>query len=485
MTAKPASIPSIDMEKVLTPAHSVSRAGKMAQSSMHVTALVRSGVAAFQKKSFARRPIEISVAEIVDPQALDVFGTCTSSVDLGRNNELCSSPRGHPELENRLLRLMEEDKHEKFQNSVAVAVPAVKDVVGTVAIENLLKPLAILPPPEQIPAPPSGHSPKATAAHTALPTARSKSMPSRPNTHQTNSLQGTLSGTSSFKTSERFKNRFADVPPVGHYRPKFLAVDGSMKGANIRGRVWNDVSPRREKEESVTATTTNKAVPAPPIKAAAPQPPKTAPTGDELKAIAKAEARKKMSAVFKSVVPSAATRPTPTTLGADQMYDVVDVATKRFTKSMVSLGTMTGRRDTGSRGATSAPDVMYNVKKPSSSVPTFSFQRQISREKAQGVTVTRSGTGGSQQPSTNPLGSPVPHGSELYNTQNLDQLKYKRLGSQVDFGKQTPRRDITATAVQNGANSADLGFLDVNDRSKQNTRQASRSVPTVKLENYT
>eukprot|EP00760_Papus_ankaliazontas_P032769 PhM_4_TR5958/c0_g1_i1/m.55115 len=470
-------LPSVDMEKLLTPAASVSRAGKMAQSSMHVSALVRSGVAAFQKRTIARRPVEITVAEVVDPGALETFGSVTSTLDLGRNTEMCSSPRGHPELEHRLLRLMEGDKAEKFHASVADAVPNVRDLIVIPEVLPNVPPLALPAPPGKgsntvTPRPPVAEPPTTSPTHKAPRVVHS-------------------SGTSSFKTTARFKDIECNNPPVGHYRPKYGVVDSVPRVAPLRGRLTTregERSPRGELVECSLPATSSMASKAPSThpntadgKASPPkhasnnaQAPNTAPQ----RAVGTAPVNdwRNQNAVFKSGVKNCKDRPTKVTPATHLDYYPQDKIT-RANKSgtFVDLGTMTGRKAVLIT-KTSAPDVMYDAHKPSTRLPQYKFDRQVDRDKV--MDPVRSGGGAQPSPPRNILGAPSPNGREHYDTHICDSLKFKRTGASVEFSKQTPRRSLSA-----GNNLVSDAFLET-DGGRQATYAAARNVAAVRFEKY-
>eukprot|EP00754_Rhynchopus_humris_P051189 Rhum_TRINITY_DN938_c0_g1::Rhum_TRINITY_DN938_c0_g1_i1::g.2809::m.2809 len=107
-----------EIEKRLTPAPSMSRTGKMTHSAMHTDALVRGGVAALQSKARRSGKASITLAEIIDPSQLDSFGTALPGLDGGRGKELCSSPRGHPDLQNKLAELLVTERTNTFRQKM-------------------------------------------------------------------------------------------------------------------------------------------------------------------------------------------------------------------------------------------------------------------------------------------------------------------------------------------------------------------------------
>eukprot|EP01065_Artemidia_motanka_P044948 TRINITY_DN6485_c0_g1_i1.p1 TRINITY_DN6485_c0_g1~~TRINITY_DN6485_c0_g1_i1.p1 ORF type:complete len:756 (+),score=184.46 TRINITY_DN6485_c0_g1_i1:71-2269(+) len=475
------------IEAALTPTPSVSRTGKMAHSAMHTDALVRSGVAALQKKKRRKGATTVTVAEVVEPSSLDAFGTADPGEDKARSREMCSSPRGHPDLQARMRQLAEQDRAGMFAAKMELqgspARGSQSPTKGSPLRVGAKEAAALF-----------DQAAEAAAAPTARP---------RP-----------LQQSACFRTTDRFatSKHAHPNPPVGHYRPKFTAVDGNCASALIRGKSPpgsprkspphprspdTDRTPRisylprdlrrskeekeKEKERAEAAAkqeqqqreSGDQAAAGTGDKALAPQPPQPAqPEGDRAPARGTDYERwverqrqaqtqgKRGSPCFVSRLPIAAHRPTPPTVSPDKSYypcnEVVLSNTKGTTlPANLSVGRQTGRANRimfkGYSPQSDAPAVVYDP--PGDGMrarAAYSMADQVSRPKAaadaQGMTSRRHYTMNSAAVESAPLHK-FPASHVVYDTQIHERLKYSKSDTTLSFDR-TVSRARKPTEVQ-------------------------------------
>lgn len=171
----------------LEPAPSLSRMGRCAYTLMHTGPILRATNTAFASPNKKAEPRH---AEIVDEESLGNFGTAPPALDAGRNKELCSSPRDHP-----IFQAKEELSNAARQRQ---------------AFQQMLS-------GEQQP---RGATLEAPKAGSPAPLARvASSIPTSPQ-----------KGSPCFRSAipRLPAPETSDIPPVGHYRPRYSVVDRSV-----------------------------------------------------------------------------------------------------------------------------------------------------------------------------------------------------------------------------------------------------------------
>eukprot|EP01062_Namystynia_karyoxenos_P035928 TRINITY_DN2620_c0_g2_i1.p1 TRINITY_DN2620_c0_g2~~TRINITY_DN2620_c0_g2_i1.p1 ORF type:complete len:753 (+),score=219.03 TRINITY_DN2620_c0_g2_i1:125-2383(+) len=476
-----ANMSAAAIEAALTPTPSVSRTGKMAHSAMHTDALVRSGVAALQKKKQRKGRAPITVAEVVEPSALDSFGTADPGEDKARCKEMCSSPRGHPDLQLRMQQLMEQDRAGAFAGKMELKSPgSPRERPGS---------------PASVRSPATKLAIKEAAAIFEQAAAGAAASPQR----RVPQLQSAC-----FRTVDRFAvSRHAQPnPPVGHYRPKFTAVDGNSAAALIRGKspppsprrspphprspdsdrsprpsyLPRDLRQKKEEEERKRveaeaaaqraregdAALMGGTVAAGGDKSLAPQPPQpgqAAPGGssgnvaegdrapargaDYEKWIERQKGRerwlKRGSPCFVSKLPIAAHRPTPPTVSPDKWYYpynevMVSKAKGQTLPANLECSRQTGRADRimfkGHSAQSDAPAVVYDPPGDGFRArAAYKMADQVSRPKAaadaQGMSSRRHHTMNASATEVAPLHK-FPASHIVYDTTADDKLKFGR-----------------------------------------------------------
>eukprot|EP01006_Ploeotia_vitrea_P066170 TRINITY_DN94452_c0_g1_i1.p1 TRINITY_DN94452_c0_g1~~TRINITY_DN94452_c0_g1_i1.p1 ORF type:complete len:608 (+),score=34.54 TRINITY_DN94452_c0_g1_i1:36-1859(+) len=204
---------------------SVSRTGKMAEMAMSTHNLARAGVQAFSSVKKKQPKLGIIVAEVVDAELLDPFGTSQPAVDTGRTNELCSSPREHPQLMAKYTTLKNAERRMAFTKTVNL--PTKKGQRG-----------------------------KAAAKYDDMdPQARHQYMFQPDSDDETDNGAKQGKGTSSFKTVPRSKHKpyNIDTPEVGHYRPRFTVIERRAQSALVRGKTGAKPEPLAKRQRPATA----------------------------------------------------------------------------------------------------------------------------------------------------------------------------------------------------------------------------------------
>eukprot|EP01063_Lacrimia_lanifica_P000279 TRINITY_DN10136_c0_g1_i1.p1 TRINITY_DN10136_c0_g1~~TRINITY_DN10136_c0_g1_i1.p1 ORF type:complete len:742 (+),score=218.04 TRINITY_DN10136_c0_g1_i1:106-2226(+) len=453
----------------LTPAPSVSRTGKMAHSAMHTDALVRGGVAALAPKQGKKGKNTITLAEIIDPSQLDSFGTALPGVDGGRGKEMCSSPRGHPELQTKLTEIMVSDRTVNFKKKMELKEEAE-------LVEKLERELRA--------ATSGGMAPSAIASPKSPATARSMAASARGSPRK----PATAQQSSCFQTVDRWMaSKYSmKTPPVGHYRPKYCAVDGSVKVLTMHQKppVRNLRKIKNAMQESVAELNTSafdkcksmlKSVVA--IKSAGsgsqlmsptvePIPPPGQPPADarspqrclgydawlEKHRAAETEG----TSAFRSAVPTAENRPTPLPVSPDKFYYPYNECGKGRKPPpraghQWQLGTSRKNKIVfkGYSDKSDAPDVMYDVQKPTSPVGNLSMSDQVARNKAAGdgqQMASRKVIRLNAQSEDHTLHK-FPASHLVYNTEKLENVKFKKTDTMVSFDRSTTR-DQRPTEVQ-------------------------------------
>ena len=270
----------------------------MTHSAMHTDALVRGGVAALQSKVRKKGKNTITLAEIIDPSQLDSFGTALPGTDAGRGKELCSSPRGHPELQNKLEEILMKDRASHFKAKMELK----EEHITPIRASPLKTKRAIQPPVVK----------------------------------QKVKVAKTNNQSACFLTVDRFleKKHETRTPPVGHYRPKFSAIDGNSKAMMMRVPTVQVGTPREQEEstpccrllrtenlmEAKEAATQSKHIEPSPPPAEDERSPQRCMGYAEWIAKRKKGAPTKGSSAFVSNVKNTANRPTPTTTSPDKFY---------------------------------------------------------------------------------------------------------------------------------------------------------------------
>eukprot|EP01062_Namystynia_karyoxenos_P035927 TRINITY_DN2620_c0_g1_i1.p1 TRINITY_DN2620_c0_g1~~TRINITY_DN2620_c0_g1_i1.p1 ORF type:complete len:765 (+),score=150.69 TRINITY_DN2620_c0_g1_i1:91-2295(+) len=470
-----ATMSAAQIESALTPAPSVSRTGKMAASAMHTDALVRSGVAALQKrKKKNRRRKVITASDVVDPTTVDSFGTAEPGLDSARCREVCSSPRGHPDVQLQRQLVEELDRTGAFAAKMEIKPPPGSPPVqrsGRVRRARVVSPSG-MPPLSQKEATALFH---AAAEDSRSPRSRQLVLPEL---------------SACFRTAPRFGDHQGPPnPPVGHYRPKFTAVDGSLPAALVRGksphptpRKWpphpqspqSARSPKHPPRQPPAEPAPQAQPPAQPPaaqdrpagaapgKPLAPQPPAEPPgaTGRGAhydKWVARQRGRDRVtknrgSPCFLSKWPSPADRPVPPTVSPDKFYSP-------YNEAMVSTRSGTARgahldtyRQTG-RGVrimfkghctqSEGPAVTYDP--PDDGLrarAAYGFDAQVPRTKAaadaQGMASRRHYALNCAATELAPLHK-FPASHIDYDTSAAEKLSYRRTDVVLPFAKATTR----------------------------------------------
>uniref|UniRef100_A0A7S1NPI2 Uncharacterized protein n=1 Tax=Eutreptiella gymnastica TaxID=73025 RepID=A0A7S1NPI2_9EUGL len=380
-------------------------------------------------------------------------------MDLGRNREMCSSPREHPLVEARMNVLVAEGKSSTFTKVIGLEEPAAatyeKPTTEHVNLDAI----------------------KFEDDHSKLPQL----------------------GSPCFMTKfDRFKMSPPTAPPVGHYRPRFAVVDRTAPASLLRGppepasprppRTYDQSSPH--KTPHAGSSKPSAAAEAAPAAAAvhADEPAAPAPEGGAAEdpngppkaqlpaagadstaesprptkhgyvvATPRRQAKPKGTAPFVSRTPQAGDRPADPLRSPDKVYwpyNEVNTSPRPGKGAMVDFDRATISSPKYYNGC--APDVIYDPKAPKALSPGPAFENQIDRTKAQRtatVQVYRQGT------------SFQVNGMQAYDSANyhVDEAEAKstkfRNHNPVDFNKKASRDQVpTAMTKSPTAMTKDLGY---------------------------
>ena len=441
------------IEERLTPAVSMSRTGKMAHFAMHTDALVRNGVAALQKKIKKGNKKRVTLAEIIDPSQMDSFGTALPGQDGGRGRELCSSPRGHPELQNKLEELRVNERTVMFKEKMDLKTTP-QPIQPTQAQSPSLRTLPVEQPPAQ-----SGAKP-------------------------------TVKQSACFQTVDRFmESKYKmKTPPVGHYRPKFTAVDVNARSTKITNRTTSSIVrktdfietvPKASKEQvhsapvieedpaavlrqakswvqdSANLSESKQFQPAPPSGPS--QPARTAEYNNWVDR-RRLGIKQLGTSCFVSNIKTAADRPTQPPISPDKYYypynEVALVHKKEVKAVSLNWSKHTSRKDRimfkGYSDRSYAPDVVYNSDKMGTNRrAVYNFDDQTSRGKAavdaQHMVSRRHKAISAASPGNVLHRFPASH--VIYDTSVHEKLKFKNGSSHLEFSRAVSREQCP-TQVQ-------------------------------------